>query len=181
MESTIDIQTCYILNWSNIAFSFRKTPFNALGVPLGIVIMLRIESRVSCAIDDIFFDVTMSAPWRRPDARVSVPDLHSDNMVGLLGGCGGADKDVPQGVREVVGKQRYQVACNRVFEYVHRKEIKGVKDKGIMGGAELDTILHPNEYFKRSFTLKHLGDAEVVERLKAEKAKTESESEGNEW
>jgi len=76
-----------------------------------------------------------------------------------------ADREVVKGVREDVGKQRYHVACNRVFEYVHRKEIKEVKDKGLWSAAELDTILHPNTYFKRSFMLKHLGDAEAAGKM----------------
>jgi DNA primase large subunit len=31
-----------------------------------------------------------------------------------------------------------------------------VKDENIWNASELDTILHPNEYFKRSFLLKNL-------------------------
>lgn len=44
----------------------------------------------------------------------------------------------------------------RVFEYVHKNEIKRAKDEGIMTVAQLETIVHPNEYFKRSYLLKHL-------------------------
>ena len=32
-----------------------------------------------------------------------------------------------------------------------------VKDEGTWNAADLDTILHPNTYFKRSFLLKNLG------------------------
>ena len=32
-----------------------------------------------------------------------------------------------------------------------------MKDEGLWSSAELDTILHPNEYFKRGFLLKNLG------------------------
>lgn len=63
-----------------------------------------------------------------------------------------------KGVREDVGRQRYHVACNRVFEHVHGGEIKKVKEEGTWGAAELDTIVHPNTYFKRSWLLKHLGE-----------------------
>ena len=82
----------------------------------------------------------------------------ADNLVALLQQTGVGDKDVLKGVREDVGRQRYHVACNRVFEHVHRKEIKRVKEEGLWGAAELDTILHPNTYFKRSFLLRHLDD-----------------------
>jgi hypothetical protein len=44
----------------------------------------------------------------------------------------------------------------RVFEHLHKAEIKKAKEEAIMTSADLDTITHPNEYFKRSFTLKHL-------------------------
>jgi len=56
-----------------------------------------------------------------------------------------------------VGKQRYHIACNRVFESQHKNELKKVKEQGLWSAAELDTILHPNTYFKRSFLLKNLG------------------------
>jgi len=46
---------------------------------------------------------------------------------------------------------------NRVFEYAHKQEIKKVKDDGTWGAAQLETIVHPNEYFKRSYLLKNLG------------------------
>ena len=32
-----------------------------------------------------------------------------------------------------------------------------VKDQSLWPASELDTILHPNTYFKRSFLLKNLG------------------------
>ena len=81
-----------------------------------------------------------------------------ENLVGLLQRVGVQERDVLKGVREDVGKQRYHVACNRVFEHVHRGEIKKVKEEGTWGVAELDTIVHPNTYFKRSWLLKHLGE-----------------------
>ena len=45
---------------------------------------------------------------------------------------------------------------NRVFEYAHKQEIKKVHDDGTWGAAQLETIVHPNEYFKRSYLLKNL-------------------------
>jgi DNA primase large subunit len=44
---------------------------------------------------------------------------------------------------------------NRVFEYAHKQETKKVKDDGTWGAAQLETIVHPNEYFKRSYLLKN--------------------------
>jgi DNA primase large subunit len=51
----------------------------------------------------------------------------------------------------------------RVFDYVHKQEIKKVKDDGAWGAAQLETIVHPNEYFKRSYLLKNLGKTPAVE------------------
>jgi DNA primase large subunit len=44
-----------------------------------------------------------------------------------------------------------------VFEYAHKQELKKVKDEGIWSASQLETIVHPNEYFKRSYLLKNLG------------------------
>ena len=86
------------------------------------------------------------------------------------------DREVLKTVREDVGRQRYHIACNRVFEFAHKDELKKVsvphsqlieneiakhsisqvKDEGLWNAADLDTILHPNTYFKRSFMLKNL-------------------------
>jgi DNA primase large subunit len=46
---------------------------------------------------------------------------------------------------------------DRVFEYAHKQELKKVKDDGTWGASQLETIVHPNEYFKRSYLLKNLG------------------------
>jgi DNA primase large subunit len=35
--------------------------------------------------------------------------------------------------------------------------MKRAKDEDIMTSSQLETIVHPNEYFKRSYLLKHLG------------------------
>lgn len=45
----------------------------------------------------------------------------------------------------------------RVFEHVHKAELKRAKDEGVMSAAQLETIVHPNEYFKRSYLLKNMG------------------------
>ena len=90
-----------------------------------------------------------------------------DNLVALLQQTGVNDREVLKGVREDVGKQRYHVACNRVFESTHKREIKRVKDEGLWNASELDVIAHPNTYFKRSFLLKHLDD-KPAEEIKKE-------------
>jgi len=79
-----------------------------------------------------------------------------DNLVGLLQAVGVGDRDVLKGVREDVGRQKYHIACNRVFDWAHKAEIKKVKDDSSLGNVDMDTITHPNEYFKRSFLLKTL-------------------------
>ncbi|TKA56101.1 hypothetical protein B0A49_09915 [Cryomyces minteri] len=80
-----------------------------------------------------------------------------DNLIQTLQATGVSDRDVLKGVREDVARMRYHIACNRVFEYAHKAELKKVKDENLWPAAELDTILHPNSYFKRSFLLKNLG------------------------
>lgn len=81
-----------------------------------------------------------------------------DNLTSMLQATGVNDRDVLRGVKEDVEKKRFHIACNRVFEWAHKSEIKKVKDEGIWGPAELDTIVHPNTYFKRSYLLKNLGN-----------------------
>jgi DNA primase large subunit len=81
-----------------------------------------------------------------------------DNLTSMLQATGVHDRDLLKGVKEDVEKKRYHIACNRVFEWAHKGEIKKVKDEGIWGAAELDTIVHPNTYFKRSYLLKNLGE-----------------------
>ncbi|KAF2141943.1 uncharacterized protein K452DRAFT_270601 [Aplosporella prunicola CBS 121167] len=81
-----------------------------------------------------------------------------DNLIGMLQSVGVGDRELLKDVREDVKRQRYHIACNRVFEHGHRVQLKRVKDEALWGAAELDTILHPNEYFKRSFLLGHLGE-----------------------
>jgi len=45
-----------------------------------------------------------------------------------------------------------------VFEYVHKNEMRRAKDEGVMTAAQLETIVHPNEYFKRSYVLKNMSN-----------------------
>ncbi|KAI1266684.1 DNA primase, large subunit [Xylariaceae sp. FL1019] len=82
-----------------------------------------------------------------------------ENLTSLLQGVGISDRSVLQGVKEDKDSQKYHMACNRVFDYVHKNEIKKAKDEGVMTVAQLETIVHPNEYFKRSYLLKNLGKA----------------------
>ncbi|KAL9120512.1 MAG: hypothetical protein Q9187_002936, partial [Circinaria calcarea] len=82
-----------------------------------------------------------------------------ENLTTLLQATGVHDRDVLKGVKEDVDKKRFHIACNRVFEWVHRGEIRKVKEEGSWGATELDTIVHPNTYFKRSCLLKSGGKA----------------------
>ncbi|TEY64853.1 hypothetical protein BOTCAL_0142g00100 [Botryotinia calthae] len=82
-----------------------------------------------------------------------------DNLTSLLRAVGVNDHEVLRGVKEDKEKQKFHLACNRVFEYAHKQEIKKVKDDGTWGAAQLETIVHPNEYFKRSYLLKNMGKA----------------------
>lgn len=77
-----------------------------------------------------------------------------DNLTGLLQATGVHDRDVLRGVKEDVDKKRYHIACNRVFEWAHKAELQMVKGTGTWKATELDTIVHPNTYFKRSYLLK---------------------------
>lgn len=50
-----------------------------------------------------------------------------DNLIAMLQSVGVSDRDLLRGVREDVGKQRYHIACNRVFESAHKNELKKVR------------------------------------------------------
>ncbi|KAK5213278.1 DNA primase subunit pri2 [Exophiala xenobiotica] len=81
-----------------------------------------------------------------------------DNLTSMLQATGVHDREVLRGVKEDVEKKRFHIACNRVFDWAHKAEIKKVKDEGTWGPAELETIVHPNTYFKRSYLLRNLGN-----------------------
>ena len=53
--------------------------------------------------------------------------------------------------------QRPANGGHSVFEHVHKAEIRKAKDEGVMTANQLETLVHPNEYFKRSYILKNLG------------------------
>jgi DNA primase large subunit len=92
----------------------------------------------------------------------------ADNLETLLQATGVNDREVLRDVREDVKKTRFHIACNRVFEHVHKNEIKRVRDEGSWTQNELETIVHPNTYFRRAYRLKNLDtlkqqDAEMTE------------------
>ena len=76
-----------------------------------------------------------------------------DNLTTLLQQTGVRDRDVLRGVKEDVEKKKYHLACNRVFDTMHRNEIKDVKEDGSWSSLDLDTIVHPNTFFRRSYLL----------------------------
>ena len=78
----------------------------------------------------------------------------AENLKTLLQASGVDDREVLQGVKDDVDRKRYHIACNRVFDLAHRSELRKVKENGSWPPAELDTIVHPNTYFKRSYMLK---------------------------
>lgn len=77
-----------------------------------------------------------------------------DNLISLLQTIGVPDREVLRGVKDDVEKKRYHIACNRVFEWAHTSELQQVKADYSWKATELDTIVHPNTYFKRSYLLK---------------------------
>lgn len=80
-----------------------------------------------------------------------------ENLTGLLQGTGVTDRDLLRGVREDVERKRYHIACNRVFDHVHKGELDRARKDGTvgeLGEGGLDTIVHPNTYFRRSYLLK---------------------------
>ncbi|OAA55466.1 DNA primase, large subunit [Cordyceps fumosorosea ARSEF 2679] len=83
--------------------------------------------------------------------------FNMENLTALVQAMGVNDRAVLQGVKEDKDTQKYHMACNRVFEHLHKQEIKKAKEEGIMTSNQLETIVHPNEYFKRSYLLKNLG------------------------
>ncbi|KAJ6260947.1 hypothetical protein Dda_3608 [Drechslerella dactyloides] len=73
-------------------------------------------------------------------------------------GIGNEEKSVQSGVKQDVAARKYHLACNRVFEHLHERELKREKDGG--GGSSMrETIVHPNEWFDRSWNLKNPGSA----------------------
>ncbi|KAI4152060.1 MAG: hypothetical protein LQ340_003125, partial [Diploschistes diacapsis] len=82
----------------------------------------------------------------------------ADRLAALLAATTPGADDQPlllRGVRDDVAASRFHVACNRVFDWLHRAEIARARADGRWTAAELDTIVHPNTYFKRSFLLKN--------------------------
>ncbi|GJC89288.1 putative DNA primase large subunit [Colletotrichum liriopes] len=79
-----------------------------------------------------------------------------ENLTALVQSMGVNDRATLQGVKEDKENQKFHMACNRVFEHLHKQELKKAKDEGVFTSAQLETIVHPNEYFKRSYLLKNL-------------------------
>jgi hypothetical protein len=59
---------------------------------------------------------------------------------------GVSDRELLRNVREDVGRQRYHIACNRVFETTHKNELKKVR------------ILHEKQSSKAKFVFRFFTD-----------------------
>ncbi|RPA78724.1 DNA primase large subunit [Ascobolus immersus RN42] len=85
-----------------------------------------------------------------------------DNLIAAVQSMGVNEKGVLDGVKKDVEAKKFHLACNRVFEFTRRKELKEVA--GHRDGSLGETITHPNEYFEKSWKLVHgeaLGGSEV--------------------
>ncbi|CCU80180.1 DNA primase large subunit [Blumeria hordei DH14] len=82
----------------------------------------------------------------------------TENLLTLLRGTGLEDSSVLRRVQEDKEKTKFHLACNHVFNHLHQAEIDKVRSNGTWGAAQLETIIHPNEYFKRSRLLKTLAN-----------------------
>ena len=86
-----------------------------------------------------------------------IPSSSSSSSSSTRHGHGG--HDLVRLIKDDLVAKRYHIACNRVFEANHAHQIKAVKDDGTWSAANLDTIVHPNTYFKRSVDLATLTSA----------------------
>lgn len=78
----------------------------------------------------------------------------ADNLVGFLTTEMGVDDPaVLRGVRTDLKHTKFHAACNRVFEYLHRDELRREKERD--PAATNETLIHPNEHFVRSWELRH--------------------------
>ena len=79
-----------------------------------------------------------------------------ENLTAFLGQqMGVRDPAVLRTVQEDIGNMKYHIACNRVFEHIHAAEMKREKDRLGNAATPFWTIIHPNEYFVRSWELKN--------------------------
>ncbi|KAH8152560.1 uncharacterized protein LAJ45_03401 [Morchella importuna] len=82
-----------------------------------------------------------------------------DNLIASLNAAGIHDRDLLKGVKTDVEATKFHIACNRVFEHAHARELKKESETGSARFKE--TIIHPNEYFTRSFMLRNPDSAAV--------------------
>lgn len=81
----------------------------------------------------------------------------ADNLVAMLTTeMGVADAAVLRSVRTDVQHTRFHMACTRVFEHLHRDELRREKERDPAAAAgAAETLTHPNEYFVRSWELRN--------------------------
>lgn len=87
----------------------------------------------------------------------------TDNLIGFLQNqMGVKDMDVLKGVKNDKDNKKFHIGCNRVFEWKHKEELKREKESG--KGVVRETIIHPNEYFLRSWELTHPDEVQEAAR-----------------
>lgn len=84
-------------------------------------------------------------------------DLDPESLVNNLQQMGINDQHEINGVIDDVSKRDYTVACTRVFELTHKKQLNGSKNEEGMH------INHPNLYFDRSRQLERVETKATVE------------------
>lgn len=84
-----------------------------------------------------------------------------DNLIASLNSAGINDRDLLKGVKTDVEATKFHIACNRVFEHAHARELKKEKESETGSAKFKETIIHPNEYFTRSFMLRNPDSAAV--------------------
>ncbi|BFZ64447.1 DNA primase subunit pri2 [Saitoella coloradoensis] len=67
-----------------------------------------------------------------------------DNLVAGLGAMGIHDQRQLNDIKQLVGAQKYHVACTKVFEYTHPQ---------LGDGGLKESISHPNRYFEQGFEM----------------------------
>jgi len=92
----------------------------------------------------------------------------ADNLNAFLQGqMDVKDRNVLKGVQQDVEVKKYHMACNRVFEHTHSEEIRREKERLTSAGSVGvwgETLIHPNDFFIKSWELAHPETAGMMVR-----------------